>query len=310
MDPSYRIAVVQRELASCWWGGEAIPSSLQMEGWLICLGGTPHFDSQTIWFKKRQVDFSQPSPFRHDGNGIWMSKYRTLLLAMCREARSNDFMLGSPLILPAHDLLSMLMGTEDFMFALQDDPLWMQQAILSGAQDQYRVWQELQELMRTQGHEYWYGNAGWMRFWAPEPFISSQSDVSCMLSPAMYERFMMPELEILGQLHGALWYHLDGGDARQHLPRLLSLPYLRVVQYTPAPSEPPNGPAHLEMYRLIQQAGKIVHIQLPAENIKPLLRELDPAQLMLDTYCPTSDEGEQLLKSCVKWCRNTPAKKD
>jgi hypothetical protein len=46
------------------------------------------------------------------------------------------------------------------------------------------------------------------------------------------------------EAYGALWYHLDGGDARQHLPRLLSLPYLRVVQYTPAPCEPPNGPGH------------------------------------------------------------------
>ena len=26
---------------------------------------------------------------------------------------------------------------------------------------------------------------------------------------------------MVGSEHGALWYHLDGGDARQHLPRLL-----------------------------------------------------------------------------------------
>ena len=63
-----------------------------------------------------------------------------------------------------------------------------------------------------------------------------------MLSPAMFDRFVVPELDVYGEDHGALWYHLDGGDARQHLPRLLSLPYLRVVQYVPAPFEPPNGP--------------------------------------------------------------------
>ena len=74
-----------------------------------------------------------------------------------------------------------------------------------------------------------------------------------------------------------------------------------VVQYTPAPSEPPNGPEHLEMYRRIQAAGRIVHIQVPAQNVEPLVRALDPALLMLDTWVPSRAEGEQLLEQCVKW---------
>jgi len=140
-----------------------------------------------------------------------------------------------------------------------------------------------------------------MPYWVPEPFNATQSDVSCMLSPELFDRFMLPELEVYGREYGALWYHLDGGDARQHLPRLLSLPYLRVLQYTPAPGEPPNGPGHLEMYRQVQSAGKILHLQLPRENIEPLVRELDPALLMLDTWCPSRDEGERLLQQSIQW---------
>jgi hypothetical protein len=198
----------------------------------------------------------------------------------------------------------MHMGTQAFLLALVDHPAWMAEAILTGALDQARARQALQTLVRER-HDYWYGNAGWMPFWAPEPFNTAQSDVSCMLSPAMFERFVVPELDIYGAEHGALWYHLDGGDARHHLPRLLSLPYLRVVQYTPAPSEPPNGPAHLEMYRRIQAAGRIVHIELPWENVEPLVRELDPARLMLHTWCPSREEGEHLLAQSVAWARSS-----
>jgi hypothetical protein len=122
-----------------------------------------------------------------------------------------------------------------------------------------------------------------------------------MLSPEMFDRFVVPELDIHGGEHGALWYHLDGGNARQHLPRLLSLPYLRVVQYVPAPGEPPNGPGHLEMYRRIQEAGRIVHIHLPCGNIEPLLRELDPGLLMLQTRCPSREEGERVLEQSARW---------
>jgi len=301
LDPDYWIALLRRTLESTWWGGEALPGITLMANWVICLGGTPHFDAATIWFETQRLDFNQPSPFRHDPDSPWMDKYRRLLVALCRVAGQEDFVIGTPGGLPANDLLSMLMGPQEFLFALMDHPEWMADAIVTGARDQRQARQELQQLMRDQGHAFWYGYAGWMPFWVPEPYNLTQSDVSCMLSPELFERFVVPELDIYGQEHGALWYHLDGGDARQHLPRLLSLPYMRVIQYTPAPCEPPNGPAHLEMYRQIQAAGRIVHIELPADHVEPLVRELDPALLMLDTWCPSRAEGEQLLEQSAEW---------
>lgn len=65
----------------------------------------------------------------------------------------------------------------------------------------------------------------------------------------------------------------------------------------PTPSEPPNGPGHLGLYRKIQAAGKIVHIQVSKENIMPLLKELNPALLMLQTHCSDVAEGEALLEA-------------
>jgi len=300
LDPTYRIALARQELESFWWGGEAIPSCLQMAGWVNCLGGTPQFAPETIWFETREVDFNSPSPFRHDPDSSWIQKYRALLLALCNEAGRDDFLIGSPGGLPANDLLSMHMGTQEFLFALMDHPEWMADAILTGAQDQLRMQNEWRALLRER-HDFWYGNAGWMSLWTPEPFNATQSDVSCMLSPEMFERFVVPELDVYGNEYGALWYHLDGGDAKQHLPRLLSLPYMRVIQYVAAPFEPPNGPAHLAMYKQIQAAGRIVHINLPSQNIEPLVRELDPSLLMIETWCSSRDEGERLLEQCVEW---------
>ncbi len=303
LDPTYRVALALRQLESTWWGGEAVPSCLQLAGWVNCLGGTPLFAPETIWFDKQEVDFGQPSPFRRDPNGIWTEKYRDLILAVCAAAGRGDFLVGSPVVLPANDLISMHMGVQEFLFALLDQPEWITEAIINGAQDQIQVKRAMQALIRER-HDYWYGNSGWMPFWTPEPFNSTQSDVSCMLSPEMFDRFIVPELDLYGQEFGALWYHLDGGDAKQHLPRLLSLPYLRVVQYVPAPCEPPNGPGHLEMYRQIQATGRIVHIQVSMQNVEPLVRELDPALLMLDTSCPTRSDGEKLLEQSIIWARD------
>jgi hypothetical protein len=301
VDPVYRMACCKSELERTWWGGEAVPSCLLMANWVLCLGGTPQFDSRTIWFETRAVDFEGPSPFRHDPESVWTRRHRALVLAMCDEAGRDGFLIGQAGGLPANDLLSMQMGTQEFLLALMDHPEWMAEAILTGARDQLGARREIGRIVRERGHEFWYGGAGWMPFWAPEPFARTQSDVSCMLSPEMFDRFVVPELEVHGGEHGALWYHLDGGDARQHLPRLLSLPYLRVVQYTPAPGEPSNGPGHLEMYRRIQTAGRIVHVSLPSGNVEPLLRELDPGRLMLETRCPSREEGERLLERSAAW---------
>ena len=303
LDPDYRVALMRRTLESTWWGGESIPGMTPMAGWVVCLGGTPRFAPTTIWFETRPVDFDRPSPFRHDPNSPWMARLRKLLLALCAEAGRDGFLVGAAGGLPANDLLAMLMGTQEFLLALVDHPDWMAEAILTGARDQAQAVTELKTLIRQAGHEFWYGQTGWMSFWAPQPYSGMQSDVSCMLSPEQYGRFVLPELELFAEIHGPLWYHLDGGDAKQHLLRLLSLPFLRVLQYTPAPFEPPNGPAHLEMYRRAQRAGKIVHIEVPAEHVEPLVRELDPALLMLQTRAPSRADGERLLDQCVRWAR-------
>jgi len=300
MDPVYLAASARRQVESAWWGGESIPSFLLMGGWVLCLGGVPHFGPNTIWFDTRPVDFDQPTPFRHDPESPWVRKYREALFALVEAAGRDEFLVGSACMLPANDLLSMHMGTEAFLFALMDHPDWMAEAIRIGACDQLAVRRELSARVRER-HDFWYGLGGWMPFWAPDPFLATQSDVSCMLSPDMYDRLVVPELDVYGHEHGALWYHLDGGDARQHLPRLLSLPYLRVVQYTPAPNEPPNGPGHLDLYRAIQKAGRIVHIDVPPQHVEPLLRELDPSRLMLQTRCRSRDEGERLLEQSAVW---------
>lgn len=303
LDPDYITAAARTVLANTWWGGEAIPGVLVMAGWIVCLGGTPRFAPETIWWEPRPFDFERPPELGFEPHGPWVERHTRVYLAVAALAGRDDFLVGRPCLLPANDLLSMLMGTERFLLALVDHPEWMRAAIRQGGAAQGRAMQYYQERLRAD-HDFWYGQAGWMPFWAPEPYCATQSDVSCMLSPGMFDEFVLPELELLHQAGGPLWYHLDGGDARQHLPRLLSLPWLRVVQYTPAPNEPPNGPAHLALYRQVQASGKIVHLQVPAEHVEPLVRGLDPGLLILDTRCPSVAEGQELLRAAVRWSRS------
>jgi hypothetical protein len=300
LDPEWILCDVEVALSGTWWGGEAIPSYLLMGGWTVSLAGQPRFSHKTIWFEPFEVSFDSPSPFRVREHDPWVRVHETLYTAVARHAGWDDYLVGRPCILPANDLLSMHMGTTEFLTALMDEPEWMEQAILQGARDLLEERMRLAGLVRD-AHRLWYGNAGWMPFWAPERYTSTQSDVSCMLSPAMFERFVLPEIDVYGESFGALWYHLDGGDAQQHLPVLLSRPYMRVIQYVPTPAEPPNGPGHLALYRRIQNAGMIVHIQVAKEFVEPLIRALDPRRLLLDVDCASREEGAELLAASKRW---------
>ena len=122
-----------------------------------------------------------------------------------------------------------------------------------------------------------------------------------MLSPDMFEEFIMPELDMAGEIYGRMWYHLDGPDALKHLSRLLSLDYIKVIQWVPGEGAAPNGPEWMDVYRQIQDAGKIVDISMAPGNAEGVIKELDPSLLCIHTSCPTIQEGEDLLSSARAW---------
>ena len=295
----YLRRVIPQRLANTYWGGEAIPSYLLMGGWVVCHGATPQFSENTIWLEPMAIDWEHPSTFAMNWQDPWIQRAFELYQAVIDLAGWDDFLVGRPGILPGNDILAAILGGNEFLLNLCDRPAWMHQSIVQIAKNQIAAFQYCQTLAAT--HAFPYGNGGWMPFWAPEEYMSTQSDVSCMLSAEMFDEFVLPELALLGEAFGHLWYHLDGSRAFQHLPRLLSLPYLRVIQFVPEPDVPWNGPAWLDLYRKIQRAGKIVHITVEAKDIEPLVRALDPGLLCLDTWCNTRQEADDLLASAKRW---------
>lgn len=303
LDPEWNARRILVDVENQYWLGETVPGQLLLAGWMISLGGKPAFNRHTIWFEPYQkIDFNKPSPFRHNPLDPWFLKYKRLFEAVVKTAAKGEFGVNPMMGLPANDLLSMHMGTDNFFFAMMDHPEWVRDAIIQGADDLLNVKRDFLKFSEKHLGDLCCSGVGWMPLWSPKPYIRTQSDVSCMLSPDMFEEFVLPELEIYGKKF-PLWYHLDGGDARQHLPILFSLPYLKFIQYTPTPSEPGNGMEHLELYRQIQEAGKIVHVSISSDRItEKLVKELDPSKILFDTRTETLAQAEALLNKIGKWC--------
>ncbi len=296
MDADYIIRSLRANAETTWFGGEAFPSSFLNSGWITtCYGAEPRFEIESIWFDPLEIDWDNPPGFELDFEAKWFCEYENLHRRVLDETVELDIAMGGLCGMPGHDMLSLLLGTETFLMNLIDRPDWMKQTILKTAENVQEVKQYFSDMTREK-NSIWYGG-GWSGFWGPEPYATAQSDVSCMLSPEMFEEFVVPELDLRGGVYGKLWYHLDGPDALKHLPKLLSLDYLKVIQWVPGAGAAPNGPEWMDLYKQIQEAGRIVDITVQPEYVKELASKLDPSLLCIHTSCESVTDAEELLYS-------------
>jgi hypothetical protein len=144
------------------------------------------------------------------------------------------------------------------------------------------------------------GSVGWTGVWRREFFLCTQADVAAMLSPAMFEEFVLPELDWLHEhLGGFQHFHTCG--YKQHLEQCLSRSYIRVIQYSCNCKEPPHGPAHLDFYRRVQKAGRCLDICPRPEHLEFVIRHLRPEGLFISVSVETADKAEELLANAVRW---------
>ena len=86
------------------------------------------------------------------------------------------------------------------------------------------------------------------------PINVAQCDFSCMLSPEMFDEFVLPCLRTELGRYGGGEYHLDGPDAIRHLESLSSLESLHIVQWVAGAGGTTRDWS--DLYRRIDALGK------------------------------------------------------
>ncbi len=125
-------------------------------------------------------------------------------------------------------------------------------------------------------------------------------DELALISPQMFREFFLDDIVAQVNWLDHSLFHLDGPDCIRHLDILLEIPKLNGIQWVPG-ARYKSMLEWVPLLRKIQQAGKLVQIGVQANEVEPLLRELSPKGLMLDTYCATEDEAKDLLRKACQW---------
>ena len=127
-----------------------------------------------------------------------------------------------------------------------------------------------------------------------------QCDLSVMISPQMFEEFVLPELEETAAWLDYSAYHLDGQEQIRHLDMILSVKKINMIQWTPVVGQPCTS-EFIPVLKKIQKAGKGLILMPHIWEVEKLLSELSPKGLYLIIRDVESEtEAEELIKKVGK----------
>jgi hypothetical protein len=262
------------------------------------LGANVHCDGEmtTVWFDPAETGPIEKLKLSYDPQNIWWKRVTELTRRAIERWGSNVSIahtdLGGNL-----DILASFRTTQQLLLDLYDAP----EEVLRLSRDITNLWaryyDELDSIIQTTGR----GTTPWAPIWSPKRCYMQQSDFCCMVSPEMFERFILPDLDACTRHMEHAFYHLDGPGAIRHLDALLSLEHLKGIQWIPGDGNPPPE-EWLPLLKRIRDGGKLCQVYVEAEGARTIVRELGGRgfALYIMSFINSAEEADDFLRLLAK----------
>jgi 5-methyltetrahydrofolate--homocysteine methyltransferase len=123
-----------------------------------------------------------------------------------------------------------------------------------------------------------------------------QCDFSYMISPQMFERFVMPDLVACCDHLENGFFHLDGRGEIPHLDLLLSIKRLRGIQWIPGDGSP-TPDQWTDLLKRIIAGGKLCQVFVSAEGARNIVRTVGGKGFLIAVQDEMrAEEAEAFLK--------------
>ncbi len=222
----------------------------------------------TVWFSPRQDVSIQDLNPTYDPHNSWWRRVQDLTRAAVKRwgdrVQVGHTDLGGNL-----DIRASLHDTQRLLYELIDAPDQVSRLVDVITWLWLRYYDDLDAIIRRAGR----GTTPWAPIWSPERCYMLQCDFSYMISPQMFERFVMPDLAACCDALDHAFYHMDGRGQIPHLDMLLSLERLRGIQWIPGAGSPPPE-RWLPLLQRIRAAGKLCQLFVTPEGALAIAREL------------------------------------
>ncbi len=299
-DIEWRLWEAEESFRATFFGGEAFPCfwcNLGPDIMAACLGAELVFEQTTTWVKPLITDWETVPPLCLDPNNRWWRLLQEMT-KVAVEVGAGKFFVGLTDIHAGGDLLAALRGRENFCLDLVECPDKVREAMAAITPLFFEFYETLHAIIRTR----YEGTSTWLNVWSPGRWYPVSMDALALISPQMFQAFFLDDIKAQVDWLDYSLFHLDGPDCIRHLDILLDLPKLHGIQWVPGARYSSMLP-WVPLLKRIQKAGKLVHITVPVSDVEPLLRELSPKGLMIETWCATEDEARTLLRKAFVWTK-------
>ncbi len=231
------------------------------------LGSPLEYRTGTTWFGTvDSTTLAELRPAYNPANVWWRRAQEFTRIAA---QRWDNIIIGHTDLGGNLDILASLRGTQTLLTDLYDTPDEVERLAREITRLWLRYYDELSTLLGKKRRGY----SCWAPIWAPEPCYMLQSDFAYMISPKMFERFVLPDLETCCARLEYGFYHLDGKGQIRHLDMLLSLKRLRGIQWIPGDGAPPPE-EWLPLLKRIRDGGKLCQLFVTRTGALKIMREL------------------------------------
>lgn len=278
-----------------FWGGEALPTywifpiTMPMS---VYLGCEPVFKKNTAWqFPIFDAwDGENWHTLQFDSENEWWRKICDLTRRLIDEP-NLPWLLSACGLGGIADVMANLWGSETLLLAMIDDPKGVR-SLRNRLIDDFRImYDQLYGIVSNRQEGYF----DWLNLWAPGTMCTSQSDISCMMSSAMFEEFFVEEIRQEANHVDYYFYHLDGPGAIRHLDALLDIDALDGIQWVPGAGASQDPMDWIDLFVRIQNRGKKLLISCPPERVGPLLRSVQRRGLFLSIQCKSEAAAHRTL---------------
>ena len=196
------------------------------------------------------------------------------------------------------DILASFRTTQQLLLDLYDAPEEVSRLRGEITRAWLRYYGELLAIIQQTGR----GTTPWAYIWSLQPCYMLQSDFAYMISPKMFERFVLPDIAACCENIDHAFYHLDGKGQIPHLDMLLSLERLQGVQWIPGDGSPPPE-NWLPLLKRIREAGKLCQINLSFEGARQVVGALGGKGFAIWIKDPgeiTAEDAADMVKTLVR----------
>ena len=219
------------------------------------LGCRVHNTPATTWFEPPREAELDELEFAFDPDNVWLRRIEDLLRAAMQrwDGRVQVAMtdLGGTL-----DVLASFRPAERLLTDLYDHPARVEALTWQLHDLWWQYFEGLDAVLRRGGDP---GYTAWTPLFSPTSSYMLQCDLSYMIGPQMFERFVLPELAATCRRLGNPAYHLDGPGQIPHVDLLTGIPELKAIQYVPTVSAR-DATQYPDLYRRIRAGGKLIQL--------------------------------------------------